>query len=117
MEQRNELYLIVLSLLLGISVLKLTEVFQLADQVQSLLHSLKNPGLSPTVVGVYFFIGGYVVFYILVSLAGYGIVEQLRNRSAVSEESDLGPLIAMCVVTLAFSYLLVFSVAMFGIVG
>lgn len=117
MDQKNELYLLILSILLGISVLKLTEVFQLADQVRAMLQALKTPGLSATAIGVYLFIGGYIVFYILMALAGYGIVGQLRNPSTTIPLPDLGPLVAMCVVALTVSYLLVFSIAMYGIVN
>lgn len=117
MEQRNELYLVVLSILLGISVLKLTEVFQLAEQVKNILLALKAPGLSATAVGVFLFIGGYIVFYILLALASYAIVEQLRNRAEAVTLPDLGPLVAMCVVALSVSYLLVFSVAIYGVVN
>jgi hypothetical protein len=117
MEEKNELYLLVLSILLGISVLKLTEVFQLAGQVKAMLTSLKTPGLSPAVVGVFVFVGGYIVFFVLVALAGYGIVQQLRIKEESATMVDLGPLVAMCVVALTVSYLVVFSVAMYGIVG
>lgn len=115
MQQRNEMYLLVLSVLLGISVLKLTEVFQLADQLQDVLLALKTAGLTAPVLAVYLFVAGYIVFFSLTALAGYGIVNQFRG--ATPPTHDLGPLIAGCVVALTVSYLLVYSIAMNSILG
>lgn len=116
MEQKNELYLVVLSILLGVSVLKITEVFQFADQVKDLLANVTPEKLSATTVAVAFFIAGYFVFFVLTALASFGIVNQLRSPSSAAI-TDLGPLVAMCVIALAISYLLVFAVSVFGILG
>lgn len=113
-SEKSDLYLLVLSILLGVSVLKLPELLLLADQIQDILLSLKSPGLSPTVVAVYFFTAGYIVFFFLVALAGYGVIERLRAEKPVA---DVGPLVGMCVVALAVSYLLVYSVSMYAILG
>ena len=55
MDKRIDLYLVVLSILLGISVLKTTEVFQLAEQLKTVLNSSAKVGVSIAVVGVFFF--------------------------------------------------------------
>lgn len=107
MQNKNELYLVVLSILLGISVLKLTEIFQLGDQLTNLLNDLKKPGLSISSIGVFLFVAGYMLFFILVGIASVGIVRQLSNKE--NNENDLGPLVGMCIVVLTISYLLVFG--------
>jgi hypothetical protein len=116
MEQKNELYLVVLSILLGISVLKITEVFQFAEQVKSLLINVTPDKLSATTIAIAFFIAGYFIFFVLTALASFGIVNQLRNPPP-SEIVDMGPLVGMCVIALAISYLIVFAVCVFGILG
>lgn len=118
MEQKNGLYLVVLSILLSVSVLKLTEVFQLGGQLKDVFLSLKTGGgLSVTVVSVYLFVAGYLIFFVLVALASYGIVRQLGSKSEAANHPDLGPLVGMCVAVLAVAYLMVFSVVIYGIVG
>ena len=116
MARRNELYLLVLSILLGVSVLKLTEIFQFADQVKGILRALPSPGLTPTVVGVYLFVAGYFVFFLLVALSAYGIVQQLVLADQ-RDQRDMGTLVAFSVLALAIAYLCVFAVAIYGLAG
>jgi len=116
MERRNELYLVVLSILLGISVLKLTEIFQLSGQLKSILSGQIKPGLSPAVIGIYLFIGGYIIFFVLVALSCVAIVRQLASGE-VQNAQDLGPLVGLCILSLVISYLCVFAVAIYGLAG
>jgi hypothetical protein len=109
MEKRNEFYLLILSILLGISVLKFTELFQLGTQLKEVLISIKAGVLSVQLLLVYFFIGSYIVFYLLVGLSAVGIVNQFRSTEPPEKKHDLGPLVAMCVGALTVSYLLAFS--------
>ena len=116
MERRNELYLLVLSILLGVSVLKVTEVFQFAQQVKAFLSAPQMRGLSPTVVGVYFFVAGYFVFFVLVALSVYGIVQQLVAADH-RDTRDMGTLVGFSVLALAIAYLCVFAVAIYALAG
>jgi len=115
MQTKNELYLVVLSILLGISVLKLTEIFQLGDQITNLLASVKKTGLSLNALGIYLFVAGYVLFFVLLAIASYGIIKQLSNTNNLEQNNDLGPLIGMCVIVLVISYLLVFGLIVHNI--
>lgn len=116
MERKNELYLLILSIILGISVLKLPEMFQLGHQIKDLYSSLTTTGLSIPVVGVFLFVSGYLIFFILVALASYGIVLQLGNKDD-EKLNDLGPLVGLCVVVLAVSYLSVFAVVVSSVIS
>jgi hypothetical protein len=116
-ESKNEIYLLILSILLGISVLKLTEVFELGKQLREMINSFPKQGLSITVVGVYFLIAGYLIFFVLLALTSYGIVDQLKNKSETTSHRDLGPLVGMCVGVLSISYLIAFCVVIYGIIG
>ena len=121
MNNRNELYLVVLSILLGITVLKLTEIFQLGDQLQELFNKLKikTPGVSVplsefiTILGIYFFIGGYLIFFTLMALASYGIVKQIGNSSESAKHPDLGPIVGMCIAVLSVTYVIAVSVVLY----
>ena len=116
-NEKNELYLVVLSILLGVSVLKLTELFQFGSQLKALFIAIKTPGLSVDVLGVYFFVGGYLIFFVLMALASYGIVIQLGSESKSADHPDLGQLVGMCVAVLAVTYVIVFSVVIYSIVS
>jgi hypothetical protein len=113
MKNKNELYLAVLSIMLGISVLKLTEIFQLGNQLTNLLNDLKKPGLSVITIGVFLFVSGHIIFFVLVSIASIGIVRQLSNRG--NNKNDLGSLVGMCIAILAISYLFVFGLIFYNI--
>lgn len=117
MVRRNELYLLILSILLGISVLKLTEVFQFASQIKNTLNTINASGLSATHVGILLFIAGYLIFFLYVSLAGLNIVQQLINSPDSESLPDAGPLVAGSIIALTLTYLIVFAVAMYSIVG
>jgi len=116
MEKRNDSYLLVLSILLGISVLKLTEVFQLAHEVENVLVKFKGATLSTTSVGVYLMIASYLVFFVLLVTTSFGVVRQMRLGPAETQD-DVGPAIGMCVVSLTVAYAMVFSVAIYTTVG
>jgi hypothetical protein len=113
MQRNNELYLLVLSILLGISVLKITEVMQLGVQLREIVNEVKTSGLSVSGVGVFVFVGAYFVFFALMLLAVVAVVKALSAANTDSTQPfDLGPLIAMCVGSLVVAYLAAFSVAM-----
>lgn len=115
MEQRNDKLLLIISILLGISVLKLTEVFQLGEQIRSILFSKLNQDFSPITIGVFVFISGYIIFYSLVALVSFGIIRQLSMNNDNTSSPNLAPIVGMCVTSLTISYLAVFFVMIYGL--
>lgn len=116
MERRNDSYLLVLSILLGISVLRLTEVFLLAEQVKKVLLAFQGSTLSVISVGVYLMIASYLVFFTLLVAATFGVARQMQSDSDATPH-DMGPAIGLCVVSLTVAYLMVFAVAIYTTVG
>ena len=115
-QMKNELYLLVLSILLGISILKLPEVFQFASHLKDTLK-LYTTDFSVIHVIILISIAGYIIFFIYVTLAGYNIVQQLQNPDAQKSLPEAGPIIAGCIIALTVTYLLVFSVAIYSAIG
>jgi len=108
MKHKNELYLVVLSILLAASVLKSTEIFQLGDQLKDVLDPSKASHISIKTVLVFFFLSSYLLFFVLTGLATYGIVRQIAKANAAEADPDIGPLIVLCVIFLIFSHLIAF---------
>jgi len=113
MEQRNSLYLAILSLLFSVSVLKLTELLQFGNQLKDLIK--RGSGLSITVLGSYVFVAGYLIFFIIASITSYGISRQLQRKS--DYDQDLGALVGICILVLAVTYLLIFCIVIFSFLG
>ena len=114
MENRNDILLLTLSILLGISVLKLTEVFQLCEQVKTILFVGDNHGFSLITIGVYTFISGYILFFILAAITSIGVTHHLLLN--LKSSANLTQLLGYCIICLTISYLAVFSIAINGII-
>lgn len=117
MDKRIDFYLVVLSILLGISVLKTTEVFQLAEQLKTVLNSSVRAGVSIAVIGVFFFTAAYLIFFALMGITIYMIVRQLQAGANAVETPALGTNVALCIGSLVVSYLIIFSLAIYGLAG
>lgn len=115
MKQKNELYLVVLSILLAVGMLKLTDLFQLGLQLKDVLDASEAPDISIQALSVFFFIAGYILFFVLAGLAFYGIVKQISKGDAAETDPDLGPLITACVVTLIISYFIAFGLVLYDL--
>lgn len=115
MKEKNELYLVVLSILLAVSMLKLTELFQLGLQLRNILDSCEATDISIQALSIFFFIAGYMLFLVLAGLAFYGIVRQISKGEAAETSQDLGPLVAACVVVLIISYFIAFGLVFYDL--
>ncbi len=115
MKQKNELYLVVLSILFAFSMLKLTELFQLGLQLKVVLDNSKAEDISIQALSVFFFTAGYILFFVLAGLAFYGIIKQLGKDNLDETDPDLGPLIASCVIVLIISYSIAFGLVLYDL--
>ena len=117
MEQRNATYLLILSIILGVSVLKLTDIFVLGKYIHEILGTMST-GPSAPLVGVFVFICAYLVFFILVAITTYGIIVQLSMHSdAEGNNYDVGPAVALCVIMLVISYISAIIVVVYNIIA
>jgi heme/copper-type cytochrome/quinol oxidase subunit 2 len=117
MDKRIDFYLVVLSILLGISVLKTTEVFQLAEQLKTVLNSSIKQGVSVALIGVFLFTAAYLIFFALMGITIYMIVRQLQAGEGAVASPALGTNVALCIGSLVVSYLIIFSLAIYGLAG
>ena len=106
-EQQGDRYLLVLSILLGISVLKLTEVMALGTTLKAILADAQKTGLTASAVGVFVVVAAYLIFFVLVLLAVLSLARQMGGHDG--EKTNTGELVAMCVGALGIAYTAAFA--------
>jgi len=111
--QQADRYLLILSILLGISVLKLNEVLTLGGTLKEILAEAQLSEISSSAVGIFLVVGTYFVFFALVLLSVLGVGRQLQDQN--SSEGNIGTLVAMCVGALGVAYAAAFGFAIYGL--
>ena len=113
-DDQGDRYLLVLSILLGISVLKLSEVLALGETIKVILADAEKNGLSSGAVGIFVVVGSYLVFFCLLLLAILGVARQIGGQQD-SGTNYVGQLVAMCVGALGVAYGSAFAFAIYGL--
>lgn len=111
--QQAERYLLVLSILLGISVLKITEVLTLGGTLKAILADAQRTGFTSSAVGIFLVVAAYLVFFALVLLSVIGVGCQLRGQPVPT--GNVGKLIAMCIGALGIAYAGALSFTIYGL--
>ncbi|MGQ0551709.1 MAG: hypothetical protein ACT4PU_00645 [Planctomycetota bacterium] len=112
-DQLGDRYLLVLSILLGISVLKLTEVMTLGGTLKAILAEAEMKGLTASAVGIFVVVGAYLVFFTLVLLAVLGVARQFGDQAG--QKMNAGELVAMSVGALGVAYATAFAFTIYGL--
>lgn len=118
MKDKNEFYLIALSVLLASSLLKSTEVFQLGGQLKEVLFPTvvghaQPPHITIKAVGVYLFMACFILFFAFSGFTVSGIVLQMQragNPQTPVERKDLGWLVIAAVWLLIGSHIIAFFI-------
>lgn len=112
-DQQGDRYLLVLSILLGVSVLKLTEVMEFGGTLKKILAEAQRTGLTASAVGIFVVVGAYLVFFALVLLAVFSVARQMGDHAG--EKTNAGELVAMCVGALGIAYAAAFALTIYGL--
>lgn len=112
-ERKRDLYLLVLSILLGISVMKLTEVITFGEQLKIILKEAAANGLTANVIGVYLFVSSYLLFFILMLFALVAVVAHDEKGHTEGNGKNVDTLVAMCLGALALAYGSAFAFAIY----
>jgi hypothetical protein len=111
MKDKNEFYLVALSILLASSLLKSTEIFQLGGQLKEVLF-IEPTHITAKIVGAYLFIASFILFFFFAGLTISGAVRQISNSGKTEANvaaRDLGPLVNISVWLLIASHLIAFG--------
>jgi hypothetical protein len=111
MKEKNEFYLVALSILLASSLLKSTEIFQLGGQLKDVVF-IEPTHITTKIVGAYCFLASFILFFFFAGLTISGAVWQMSkddNGGPPAKPRDLGPLVYISVWLLIISHLIAFG--------
>jgi len=108
MKDKNEFYLVVVSILLASSLLKSTEIFQLGGQLNNVLFS-EPSNISIKVIGAYLFLATFFLFFFFAGMTMYGLVWQISKAESIQNPPDLGMLVNISIILLISSHLIAFA--------
>lgn len=113
-QEKGEVYLLIMSILLGVSFLKLTEVFELGSELKRMIELDSGGGLTVTIAGIFVLICAYVVYFFYLFISTYAVY-RYYNMPTASNTSKIGSLIGKCIFSLALLYIVAFFLAINGI--